>query len=233
MAFRASARHVFQQLKSNVTKASHKPIGQVRSFAAAAEEDVVKAVFVKQQSQFRSYLSELEKVKIPLDPKSEKEVKDFANTVRSIRKKVNIPSFEEKLGSLLDAAAEDSQDLRSFFNASQEIRKELGIEDTINGEPLLFEALDAVEKKIGKPLVASDAKGMQLWQQQVEKVNAKLGLNDVSLEALEKEIELSAVKLELSELQKEALKMVDDNKRREGLESVNVDLDKLDPKSYL
>jgi hypothetical protein len=37
----------------------------------------------------------------------------------------------------------------------------------------MFDALAAVEKKIGKPLTASDTEGLEAWGVQVDKINSK------------------------------------------------------------
>lgn len=193
----------------------------------------MKAAFVKQQTQFRAYLSELDKITIPLDPQSDKEVHDYAGALKSIRKKVGVPSFTEKIGNLLEAAAEDTSEVRAFLEEGRKIRTELGIEDSLGAEEEMFRALDEVEKKLGKPLVTSDAKGLQAFQEQITAINSKLGLNDSSLEDLEKAVDIDLAKLEISQFRKEALEKIETFKRRDGLENVSVDLQKLDPRQYL
>ncbi|CAI7786181.1 unnamed protein product, partial [Closterium sp. NIES-53] len=76
--------------------------------AAPAEEDVVKAAFIKQQASFRSYLEGLKKVPIPMDAADDKATKAYAAAVKNIRESLGIPSFSEKLSNLLESAEEDS-----------------------------------------------------------------------------------------------------------------------------
>ncbi|CAI5985140.1 unnamed protein product, partial [Closterium sp. NIES-65] len=113
--------------------------------AAPAEEDVVKAAFIKQQASFRSYLEGLKKVSIPMDAADDKATKAYAAAVKNIRESLGIPSFSEKLSNLLESAEEDSRDVRSFLEESRIIRRQLGVEDKLGAEKL-----DSVEKKLGK-----------------------------------------------------------------------------------
>lgn len=233
MAARAS-RLVLRQASQVAGRLTGAPAVPLRRLSTAADDDdVVKAAFVKQQTQFRAYLSELDRVTIPLDPQSDKEVQDYAGALKSIRKKVGIPSFSDKLGGLLEAAAEDTSEVRTFLEEGRKIRTELGIGDSMGAEEEMFKALDEVEKKLGKPLVTSDAKGLQAFQDQITTINSKLGLNDKSLEDLEKEVDLDLAKLEIEAFRKEALEKIDTYKRRDGLENLTVDLKKLDPRAFL
>ena len=49
----------------------------------------------------------------------------------------------------------------------------LGIDDSLGIQKAMFEALDDVEKKMGAPLTYADADGMKIWQDTVDKINAK------------------------------------------------------------
>jgi hypothetical protein len=51
------------------------------------EDDVVKAVFQKQQKNFRAYLDEISKTKLNLDANSEAAVKAYFDTQAKIRAK--------------------------------------------------------------------------------------------------------------------------------------------------
>ena len=51
------------------------------------EEDVVKAVFQRQQKNFRAYLDEISKTKLDLDSNSEAAVKAYFDTQTKIRTK--------------------------------------------------------------------------------------------------------------------------------------------------
>ncbi|GJP32438.1 hypothetical protein CLOM_g17062 [Closterium sp. NIES-68] len=201
--------------------------------APAAEEDVVKAAFIKQQASFRSYLEGLKKVPIPLDALDDKATKTYAAAVKNIRESLGIPSFSEKLTNLLESAEEDSRDVRSFLEESRIIRRQLGVEDKLGAEKLMFAALDSVEKKLGKALVGDDVKGMALLQEEVNAINKKLGLKDGELEALEQQLETSMAKTDIAAFASEATEKIGTYKKRDGLEGVEVDLKALDPKAYM
>jgi hypothetical protein len=49
----------------------------------------------------------------------------------------------------------------------------VGIEDDSGADALMIEALDKVEKSIGKPLVKDDANGMSALKKELDQVNQK------------------------------------------------------------
>lgn len=49
----------------------------------------------------------------------------------------------------------------------------VGIEDDMGADPLMLEALDKVEKNIGKPLLKDDANGMSIWKKELDQINQK------------------------------------------------------------
>lgn len=49
----------------------------------------------------------------------------------------------------------------------------VGIEDDSGADALMLEALDKVEKSIGKTLVKDDANGMSAWKKELDQVNQK------------------------------------------------------------
>eukprot|EP00850_Spirogloea_muscicola_P005996 SM000028S10090 [mRNA] locus=s28:385709:387101:+ [translate_table: standard] len=189
-------------------------------------------MFVSQQSQFRAYLRELERVRVPLDPGDDAAVRDYAASVKTIRKKLGVPSFTEKLGDLLDAAAEEAPDVRTYIKEAAQIRKELGVENDLGAEEPTLKALADVEKKLGKPLTFDDAKGLSLFQEQMQKIYTTLGLTG-SDEDLEEETEFALAKAEIAKLHDEALEKMESLKRRDHLDDINVDIKSLDPRAYL
>ncbi|CAI5964545.1 unnamed protein product [Closterium sp. NIES-65] len=190
--------------------------------AAPAEEDVVKAAFIKQQASFRSYLEGLKKVSIPMDAADDKATKAYAAAVKNIRESLGIPSFSEKLSNLLESAEEDSRDVRSFLEESRIIRRQLGVEDKLGAEKLMFAALDSVEKKLGKALVGDDVKGMAMFQEEVNAINKKLGLKDGDLEPLEQQLETSMAKTDIAAFASEATQKIGTYQKRDGLEDIQV-----------
>ncbi|CAI5464952.1 unnamed protein product [Closterium sp. Yama58-4] len=230
-----AGRAVFARLAPAAPASALLAANVARGFATAApaEEDVVKAAFIKQQASFRSYLEGLKKVPIPLDAADDKATKAYAAAMKNIRESLGIPSFTEKLSNLLESAEEDSRDVRSFLEESRIIRRQLGVEDKLGAEKLMFAALDSVEKKLGKALVGDDAKGMALFQEEVNAINKKLGLKDSDLEPLEQQLETSMAKTDIAAFAKEATEKIGTYKKRDGLEDIQVDLKTLDPKAYI
>lgn len=49
--------------------------------------DVVKNVFITQQKKFRAILGELARVRVNVDPKDDKAVKEYLSTMKQIRQK--------------------------------------------------------------------------------------------------------------------------------------------------
>ncbi|GJP35094.1 hypothetical protein CLOM_g19592, partial [Closterium sp. NIES-68] len=100
------------------------------------------------------------------------------------------------------------EDVRSFLEESRIIRRQLGVEDKLGAEKLMFAALDSVEKKLGKALVGDDVKGMALLQEEVNAINKKLGLKDGELEALEQQLETSMAKTDIAAFASEATEKI-------------------------
>lgn len=204
-----------------------------RLFSTAVEEDVVKAAFMKQQSQFRQYLQGLAQVNIPLNPDDDKAVMQYADNVRKLREKVGMKSFTEKLADTLESAEEESQDVRSFLHDASLIRRQLGVDDSVGVESLMFAALDSVEKKIGKPLTTADAQGLQAFQTEMAAVNSKLGVKESDLEKLEGELDVMLARGQIEQLRNEALEKINTYKRRDALDGVDIDVKELKPTAYL
>jgi hypothetical protein len=200
--------------------------------AAEAGDDVVKAVFQRQQKNFRAYLEEISKTKLDLDANSEAAVKAYFDTQTKIRTKLGLPSYTQKIADLLEGAAEEAPDVRTYLNITNTLRREVGIEDDSGADALMMEALDKVEKSIGKTLVKDDANGMAAWKKELDLVNKKLGIDDSMLEKLEEEAEYAAAKAELEELRNTAMDRIDTYKRRDEL-TIEVDPKELDHRNYL
>lgn len=48
-----------------------------------------------------------------------------------------------------------------------------GIEDDLGADDMMFQALQKVEKSIGKPLTREDANGISMWKKEIDAINAK------------------------------------------------------------
>ncbi|BBM98051.1 hypothetical protein MPTK1_1g10430 [Marchantia polymorpha subsp. ruderalis] len=204
-----------------------------RGYSAAGQDDVVKQAFVTQQTKFRAFLGELAKVKITLDSDDQKAVKEYATTMKSIRTKLAIPSYTEKIADLLDSAGDDATDVRSYLETQTRLRSEVGIQDDLGADKLTMQALDKVEKSLGKPLLLDDKQGLTLLSKEIDEINKKLGLDEALLEKLEEEVEMAVAKGELEEITKEAREKIETYKRRDELDTLVVDPKELDYRQYL
>eukprot|EP00898_Chlorokybus_atmophyticus_P004257 jgi/Chlat1/4832/Chrsp31S04870 len=153
--------------------------------AAGAEDDFVLAVYKEQQNQFLELEKARQSIKVPMDPSDEKAVKAYVKALDDLKAKVGIPSFGERVERLLDAAEEDSQDVRTFILETGPIGSILGV-NTHDIERELLSALGKVEQSLGKPLQFSDSKGMASFLNEIKDLDSKYA--SVSLEQLEEEL---------------------------------------------
>jgi len=202
-----------------------------RNLSTAAEDDIVKSAFIKQQTQFRASLEELSKYKVPLDPDNEKAVKEYAAFLEGMRTKIGAQTLPEQISQMQDSLLEEAESVRSFLEGNIKLANDLGVTDDLQVTKLMLEALDEVEKKSGKILEFSDKSGMQSLFEAVEAINAEVGLTD-DLEKLEKELEYFEAKAEIVAYRDAAVEQMDTIKCRDGLEDVTVDLKDLDPRPY-
>jgi hypothetical protein len=200
--------------------------------SVAAGDDVVKEVFQRQQKNFRAYLDEISKTKLNLDASSEAAVKAYFDTQAQIRSNLGLSSYTQKIADLLDGAAEEAPDVRTYLSIHSSLRREVGIEDDLGADALMLAALDKVEKSIGKTVVKDDANAMAAWKKELDQVNQKLGIDDSMLEKLEEEAEYAAAQAELEELRNTAMDRIDTYKRRDEL-TIEVDPKELDHRTYL
>lgn len=210
------------------------PRAASRAFSGQAQgEDIVKQAFSTQQSKFRSFISELSKAKVSLNAEDPKAVTEYAKTMKGIRTKLQIPSYTEKLQGLLDLAGDDCSDVRSYLELQTQLRRETGIQDDLGADKLMIEAVDKVEKSLGKVLLLEDQKGLTLFAAELDAINKKLGLDEALLEKLEEEAEVAVAKGELDELAREAREKIETYKRRDELDAIAVDPKDLDFRPYL
>jgi len=200
--------------------------------SVAAGDDVVKEVFQKQQKNFRAYLDEISKTKLNLDANSEAAVKAYFDTQAQIRSNLGLSSYTQKIADLLDGAAEEAPDVRTYLSIHSSLRREVGIEDDLGADALMIAALDKVEKSIGKTVVKDDANAIAAWKKELDQVNQKLGIDDSMLEKLEEEAEYAAAQADLEELRNTAMDRIDTYKRRDEL-TIEVDPKELDHRTYL
>eukprot|EP00271_Cylindrocystis_brebissonii_P008681 TRINITY_DN23155_c0_g1_i1.p1 TRINITY_DN23155_c0_g1~~TRINITY_DN23155_c0_g1_i1.p1 ORF type:complete len:237 (+),score=79.10 TRINITY_DN23155_c0_g1_i1:131-841(+) len=236
MASRLS-RAVFTKARSVFAARSLQPAAPAlqrwHSTSPAAEEaDIVVETFVKQQKDFRAYISELQKIEIPMDPSDFKKVAAYNEEQKKIRAKLGVPSQTEKLSDLLESAFEESETLRSYLTTVSKLREEMHLQDP-SSDAAMVEALDAVEAKLGQEVLTSDDKALEAWSQALSSGGKFSQFENEDLEKLEEEVELDAVKAEVEDYKKTAEDTLQTFKRRDGLDAISVELKELDPRPYL
>lgn len=94
---------------------------------------------------------------------------------------VGVLSADERLALSLSSLRESAADVRSYLEGAEKLRTEAGVSDTSGAGAALQEALEAVEKAAGKPLLFADAKGMASLKTALAATQTKLGLKDAKV----------------------------------------------------
>jgi hypothetical protein len=113
---------------------------------------------------------------------------------------IGIPSATERIDDTIDAAFEEATSVRQYLEYTNEVRQSMGLEDPTGVYKTLFQTLDDVEKKIGKPLTSSDPQFAQ-FEDAIEK-----GMGELlgkSLDELADAADLADAKEEASRLKAE------------------------------
>ena len=106
----------------------------------------------------------------------------------------------ERIDDTIDAAWEEATSVRQYLEYTNEVRQAMGLEDPTGVYKTLFQTLDDVEKKIGKPLTSSDPQFAQ-FEDAIEK-----GMGELlgkSLDELADAADLADAKEEASRLKAE------------------------------
>ncbi|MCO5560796.1 hypothetical protein L7F22_014416 [Adiantum nelumboides] len=178
------------------------------------EQDPLKRIFFNMMKKYKTFLSELTKSKITLDPDDPKAVSDYKTFIDSIRKKVGVPSKTQKLQMLIDREAALAPDMKSFYKSLPKIKARFGITEQYDGDKLMVEAVEKVEKKIGRVLVRGDKEGMALLKKEFEVVNKALGVDPSKMKDVENEANLAFAKAELIHMKDEVVNTIETHKKR-------------------
>ncbi|KAI5082384.1 hypothetical protein GOP47_0002127 [Adiantum capillus-veneris] len=213
-------------------------VSSVRHYAEAPavkpeEQDPLKRIFFNMMKKYKTFVSELTKQKITLDPDDPKAVSDYKSFVDSIRKKVGVPSQAQKLKMLIQREAASAPDVKSFYKSLPEIKSRFGITEPYDGDKLMVEAVEKVEKKIGRALVKGDKEGMALLHKEFEAIYKALGVDPSKVKEVEAEVDFTFAKAELIQMKDEVVDTIETHKKRFGLEEIKVDLRTLDHRNYL
>ncbi|KAH7282726.1 hypothetical protein KP509_35G045300 [Ceratopteris richardii] len=201
--------------------------------ASSDEKDPLKRIFFNLMKKYRTYMSELMKSKITLDPDDPKAVSDYKTFVDGIRKKVGVLSRPQQLQTLVKREAALAPDLKTFYHALPKIKARFGITETYDGDKMMVEAVEKVEKKIGRVLKRGDKEGIVLLKKEFDTINKTLGVDPIQKKELEAEAELGFAKAELQQIKDEVVKVIEAQKKRQGYEHVQVDIKTLDHRNYL
>lgn len=173
------------------------------------------------------------KTKITLDPEDPKAVAEYKATMDSARKKVGAPSKTQKIAMYIEREAQTAPDMKTFLKSLQKLKASLGVKEEYEGDKLMMEAVEKVEKKIGRPLTRQDAEGMALVRKEFEAVNKKLGVHPGMLKDLEVEVEHAFARAELQYMKDEVVETIETHKKRHELENIQVDIRKLDHRNFM
>ncbi|XP_010531418.1 PREDICTED: probable ATP synthase 24 kDa subunit, mitochondrial [Tarenaya hassleriana] len=231
-----------KQLHGSVVALQQQHAISVRSFAketGAARptfkgDEMLKEVFMEIKTKFLAAVDVLRKEKITINPDDPAAVRQYANVMKTIRKKADMFSESQRIQYDIDIETKEIPDAREYLLKLQEIRERKGLTDELGAEAMMFEALDKVEKEIKKPLMRDDKKGMALLMAEFDKINKKLGIRKEDLPKYEEELELKIAKVQLEELKSEALEAMEAQKKKEEFQDEAMpDVKSLDIRNFI
>ncbi|XP_065875140.1 probable ATP synthase 24 kDa subunit, mitochondrial [Euphorbia lathyris] len=212
----------------------------VRYFAKKADppalkgDEMLKNIFLDVKKKFETAVGILKKEKITIDPEDPAAVSQYAKVMKTIREKADLFSESQRIKYTIDTKTKDIPDARTYLLTLKEIRIKRGLTDELGAEAMMMDALEKVEKEIKKPLMRSDKKSMALLMTEFDKINKKLGVRKEDLPKYEEELELKIAKAQLEELKKDALEVMDTQKKREEFKDEEmVDVKSLDIRNFM
>merc|ERR1712216_650579 len=131
--------------------------------ASGETTDVVKRVFIEQQTKFRALLTKTKDLKPPVGGDAAA-VKAYASKKLAALKELDISTPGEKILETVDGAFAEAASVRGFLEYAGELRQMLGLNDEDDTMKVMVSALDETEKALGKALLTSDA---QAWRSTV------------------------------------------------------------------
>ncbi|WCJ31749.1 copper ion binding cobalt ion binding zinc ion binding [Euphorbia peplus] len=212
----------------------------VRYFAKKADppalkgDEMLKNIFFDVKKKFETAIGVLKKEKITIAPEDPAAVSQYAKVMKMVREKADLFSESQRIKYTIDTKTKDIPDARTYLLTLKEIRLKRGITDELGAEAMMMDALEKVEKEIKKPLMRSDKKNMALLLAEFDKINKKLGIRKEDLPKYEEELELKIAKAQLEELKKDALEVMDTQKKREEFKDEEmVDVKSLDIRNFM
>ena len=115
--------------------------------------------------------------------------------------KLGIMTTEQRIEATLASGVEPGQSAREYLQFAAQQRLAMGLEDVAGLGKALEEALAAIEKNAGKPLMMDDENGMKVFYGKVEAIINQAGLEgDLATESMtdDAEHEIKHLKSELA-----------------------------------
>ncbi|BDA44807.1 probable ATP synthase 24 kDa subunit, mitochondrial [Coccomyxa sp. Obi] len=193
--------------------------------ASGADDDIVLETFKQGQKSYRAVLEGLKKIPVPLNG-DEAALNKFVNEVESLKQKAGMPPMYEVVGATLSYQLKVARgNVRKFLTSATE-GVDLGDYSVVVDE--MLKAVDDIEAKTGAPLDASNEKGWKELQKRVEAIQKQHGLDDLA--KVKKDSIMEMYKIQLENIKEQAVETMEAAKRRDGLEFIEVDVAKLQPK---
>ncbi|XVE83253.1 hypothetical protein DITRI_Ditri16bG0072900 [Diplodiscus trichospermus] len=197
-------------------------------------DEMLKTIFLEVKKKYETALGILRKEKITIDPDDPAAVSQYAKVMKTVREKANLFSESQRIQYTIQTRTQDIPDARTYLLTLKDIRIKRGLTDELGAEAMMMNALDKVEKEIGKSLMRNDKKSMALLTAEFDKINKKLGIRKEDLPKYEEELELKISKAQLEELKKDALEAMETQKKREEFKDEAMpDVKSLDIRNFL
>ncbi|KAJ8765460.1 hypothetical protein K2173_014582 [Erythroxylum novogranatense] len=221
MSFASRVLSRSKQLHGSQVVLQQERVIPVRFFAKDAApkglkgDEMLKNIFLDVKNKFETALGILKKEKITIAPEDPAAVSQYAKVMKTIREKADLFSESQRIKYTIDTRTKDIPDARTYLLTLKEIRIKRGLTDELGAEAMMMDALEKVESEIKKPLMRNDKKGMSLLMAEFDKINKKLGIRREDLPKYEEELEVKIAKAQLEELKKDALEVMETQKKKE------------------
>lgn len=193
--------------------------------APAEDDDMVLTAFREQQQQYQALMNGLQSINIPLTG-DDAAVKQYAQEVESLKKKIGMPDVEEVIDAELNYKfAVAGYDIRKFVSSALEGLKLDGM-DGLAGE--LLGAVAEAEKASGRGLDAENEQGWQVLTSRLEAIERKYGLQDKS--KVRDDAIFDMYKSHIKSLRTQVEDDINKAREADGLEWISPDIAALKPK---
>lgn len=184
--------------------------------ASEGDSDMVLDTFKEQQHQYRALLDGSKDLQAPLNG-DEAAIRKYATEMEALRKKVGLPEHVETLEAVLEYKLQQAHgDVRSFLAATLE-GQDFG--DFEGAAAEVNAAVEAASKDGG--LRTDSEQGWDVLEQKLGEIQKKHGLE--SYDKIKDKAILEMYTQQLSDLKAKVVEDMDNVKRRDHLDWVDVD----------